>query len=106
MKLNLGQRHKNARALVKMLKSQCVSVSAVGHKPLGFSIEMDRWLENNAGKQLYSIPFAEAEEGYLKDIKNKWALTYEHDILVYWIENRDARIEFIFRWGDVHDSNR
>jgi hypothetical protein len=98
MKLNLGQRHKNARALVKMLKSQCVSVSAVGHKPLGFSIEMDRWLENNAGKQLYSIPFAEAEAGYLPDITNKWASHLTITRLIYWIQNKETRVEFAMRW--------
>jgi hypothetical protein len=106
MKLSLGQRHKNARALIKMLHSQCVHVSALGDKRIGFSIEIDSWLEENAGDQLPNIPFVEAEQGYLRDIKNKWAIHYERNMLVYWIQNTQARTEFALRWGDIHDFNR
>jgi len=83
--------------LVELINSQCVDLTSEDIS-VPFHVEIIEWLKENAGERLEQIPFAEAEAGYLPDITNKWASHLTITRLIYWIQNKETRVEFAMRW--------
>jgi hypothetical protein len=83
--------------LVDLIKSQCLnltdSIFSIDHH-----IELLEWLKENAGERMENIPFIEAENGYLPDIKDKWGSFFSATEVIYWIQNKRVRFEFAMRW--------
>ncbi len=58
-------------------------------------------MKKNAGLLVYNIPFDEAEQGYIKDIKDKWTIRIDLENYIFWIQNEQVRIQFILRYGNL-----
>jgi hypothetical protein len=88
--------------LVNLIKSQCLAYIEYNIFNTENHADMIKWLKDNAGKRINSIPLFEAAHGYLPDIKNKWAtsssVSKNKFETIIWIENNQARIEFALIW--------
>jgi hypothetical protein len=83
--------------LVALIKSQCVDMTDVVFRA-SQHFELIEWLKENAGERLEEIPFADAEIGFLPNIQDKWATFFSSIKVIYWIQNKRVRVEFIMRW--------